>query len=159
MNKVAVALVFAVGCGGGGKQAATPTSGVPAAVTATLQREAAGAPIEGVEQETEDGIAVFEGHWHKDGKLVEATVKPDGTLVEREEEIEAADVPEAARTAAQAQLGGTQPTKWVRLQDGSFEAEGTVDGKERDVKVDASGKLLGTESDTGDHDGAHEDRD
>jgi hypothetical protein len=35
------------------------------------------APIEGVEQETEDGVAVYEGHWHKDGKLVEATVKSE----------------------------------------------------------------------------------
>jgi len=57
---------------------------VPAAVKATMLKEAAGATIEDVVKETEDGKIVYEAEFEVDGQEIEIEVAPDGTLIERE---------------------------------------------------------------------------
>jgi uncharacterized membrane protein YkoI len=57
---------------------------VPLAVKATMLKEAAGAEIEEVVKETEDGQIVYEAEFEVDGQEVEIEVAPDGTLLERE---------------------------------------------------------------------------
>ncbi|MBN2312326.1 MAG: PepSY-like domain-containing protein [Sedimentisphaerales bacterium] len=57
---------------------------VPAAVKATMLKEAAGAVIEEVVKETENGKVVYEAEFEADGQEVEIEVSPDGTLLERE---------------------------------------------------------------------------
>lgn len=57
---------------------------VPATVKATILKEAAGAEIEEVVKETEDGKVVYEAEFEVDGQEVEIEVSPDGTLLERE---------------------------------------------------------------------------
>jgi uncharacterized membrane protein YkoI len=59
---------------------------VPAAVKATILKEAAGAEIEEVDKETEDGQTVYEAEFEADGKEIEIEVATDGTLLERETE-------------------------------------------------------------------------
>ena len=59
---------------------------VPAAVKATILKEAAGAEIEEVVKETEDGQTVYEAEFKADGKDIEIEVATDGTLLERETE-------------------------------------------------------------------------
>jgi uncharacterized membrane protein YkoI len=57
---------------------------VPEAVKATILKEAAGAEIEEVVKETEDGRIVYEAEFEADGKEIEIEVAEDGTLLERE---------------------------------------------------------------------------
>ena len=57
---------------------------VPAAVKATILREAAGNEIEEIEVETEDGKTVYEAEWHEGGKEIEIEVAEDGTLLKKE---------------------------------------------------------------------------
>jgi uncharacterized membrane protein YkoI len=57
---------------------------VPAAVKATILKEAAGAEIEEVVKETEDGQTVYEAEFEADGKEIEIEAAADGTLLERE---------------------------------------------------------------------------
>ena len=59
---------------------------VPAAVKATILKEAAGAEIEEVVKETEDGQTIYEAEFEADGKEIEIEVATDGTLLERETE-------------------------------------------------------------------------
>jgi len=55
---------------------------VPAAVLATMQKSAAGAKLAEFERETEKGKTVYTATFDgKDGKEMEVTVNPDGTLV------------------------------------------------------------------------------
>jgi hypothetical protein len=60
---------------------------LPAAVKATILKEANGATIKEIEREKgKDGKIVYEAEWIENGKEVEITVAEDGTLLEREEE-------------------------------------------------------------------------
>ena len=57
---------------------------VPEVVKATMLKEAAGAEIEEVVKETEDGQVVYEAEFEVDGQEIEIEVATDGTLLERE---------------------------------------------------------------------------
>ena len=57
---------------------------VPAAVKATILKEADGAEIEKVEREIEDGKVVYEAEFMVDGQEIEIEVAEDGTLLSRE---------------------------------------------------------------------------
>ena len=59
---------------------------VPAAVKATILKEAAGHQIEEIERETRGGQAVYEAEWKTGGKEIEIKVAPDGTLLAKEVE-------------------------------------------------------------------------
>jgi len=59
---------------------------VPAAVKATILKEAAGHKIEEIERETRGGRTVYEAEWKADGKEIEIKVAPDGTLLKKEVE-------------------------------------------------------------------------
>lgn len=64
---------------------------VPAAVKATIEKEAAGAEIREVEMETEDGVTVYEAEVIIDGQEVDLKVAADGTLLGKEGEDEDED--------------------------------------------------------------------
>jgi len=57
---------------------------VPAAVKATILKEAAGAEVEEVAKETEGGQIIYEAEFEVDGKEIEIEVAENGTLLERE---------------------------------------------------------------------------
>ncbi len=57
---------------------------VPAAVKATILKEAGNNAITEIEKETKDGKVVYEAEWKVDGKEVEIKVAEDGTLLGKE---------------------------------------------------------------------------
>jgi uncharacterized membrane protein YkoI len=59
---------------------------VPAAVKATILREAKGAAIKEIEKETKNGKTVYEAEFVVGGKEIEIKVSADGTLLKREVE-------------------------------------------------------------------------
>ena len=77
---------------GWGPQAAEPVTErdvtidqVPAAVKATILKEAGDNTITEIEEETKDGVTVYEAEWlNADGKEVEIKVAADGTLLKTE---------------------------------------------------------------------------
>jgi|GEM_PF-487549 len=64
---------------------------LPAAVKATILREAAGAPIREIERETEHGRTIYEAEVIIDGKEIEIEVAPDGTLLSKKADDEEED--------------------------------------------------------------------
>jgi len=61
---------------------------VPAAVKATILKEAGGAKIREIEKETKGDRTIYEAEFVKDGKEIEIKVAPDGTLLKRKVERE-----------------------------------------------------------------------
>jgi uncharacterized membrane protein YkoI len=64
---------------------------VPAAVKATILKEAGDHKITEIEKETRDGKTIYEAEWIADGKEVEIKVAEDGTLLGKETEDDADD--------------------------------------------------------------------
>jgi len=133
---------------------------VPAAVKATILKEAEGGKVGDVEREVKGDKTVYEADVEKDGKEFELKVAEDGTLIARkaegkekegdeekgkEEEIPADKVPAKAREALQKQAGDAKITKYTcEKEDGmeTFEAEWTVNGLARSAEVTADGTLV-----------------
>jgi len=59
---------------------------VPAAVKATILKEAGDHKITEIEKETKDGKTIYEAEWIADGKEIEIKVAEDGTLLSKETE-------------------------------------------------------------------------
>ncbi len=64
---------------------------LPAAVKATILKEAAGAPIREIERETEHGRTIYEAEVIIDGREIEIEVAPDGTLLSKKADDEEED--------------------------------------------------------------------
>jgi hypothetical protein len=143
MKTIMLAVLLA-GCGGKSTttQASSPLTGVPGPAAAALQREAGSATIESIDHETEGGAEMYEGKWTVGGLSHEVTVKADGTVVDREDEVAADQVPEPVRVSATAALPGAQKVVFVKHMSGNYEAEAVVDGKDREVELSADGKVL-----------------
>lgn len=61
---------------------------VPAAVKATIQKEAAGAEIKEIEKETEDGKTIYSAEVLIKGQIVDLKIAPDGKFLGKKVETE-----------------------------------------------------------------------
>ena len=138
---------------------------LPPRVKEAVQKLVGTDPIEEIEKEREHGIVVYEVEWTVNGKGREAEFTADGDLLELEEEVNADEVPAAVKQAAAKALGKTLAVKFERKTIILYEAEAKVDGKEREVLVFPTGKLVphekhGEHEEHGDdHDDDHDDDD
>lgn len=134
----------------------------PAAVQKTLQREAAGAAINEVVKETEDGKTTYEAKVKIDGQEYEIKVAADGTLIEKrlededeEVHIKIGDAPAAVQKTLMREAAGVKIEKVDKLsRDGRtlYEADAKIDGKIYEMIVTAEGLLLSKELDEDDDD-------
>ena len=134
---------------------------VPAAVKATILKEAAGAKIREIERETKDGKTVYEAEFLVDGKEVEVKIAPDGTLLGRHPEEQGDDddddeedgeddltidqVPEPARGALLRLAGGEKIIEAEREREHGvivYEAAWMANGTEHGAAVTADGTLI-----------------
>lgn len=131
---------------------------VPAAVKATILREAAGGEIKEIERETEGGKTVYEAKYVRDGRTAEIMVTPAGRLVaeggeeqeskaeEQEREVTEAEVPAPALAALKKLAGGAKITEFAEeIEHGSTFYEGswkTAAGTNVDALVTSAGDLV-----------------
>ncbi len=131
---------------------------VPAAVKATILKEAAGGEIKEIEIETEGGQTFYEAEFVRDGKTIEIKVAPDGTLLEKEEEkqkskseeqeraVTEAEVPAPALAALKKLAGGAKISEFAEeIEHGSTFYEGswkTAAGSNVDALVTLAGDLV-----------------
>ncbi|MHC4156112.1 MAG: PepSY domain-containing protein, partial [Planctomycetota bacterium] len=80
-------------------------SEVPEAVGATIERETQGFEIDEVEQDKDDGRIVYEVDAENDDREIKLKVAEDGTLLEKEEELDTKDLPAAIQNAVKKMLG------------------------------------------------------
>ena len=125
---------------------------LPAAVKATILKEAAGGKITEIEREIKNGETVYEAEFLLDGKEIELTVAANGTLLGRETDDEGDDddltidqVPEPARSALLkladgAKIVGVEREKGHDLP--IFTAEWVKNGNKHEAEVMADGTLL-----------------
>jgi uncharacterized membrane protein YkoI len=138
---------------------------VPAAVKATVLREAAGGEIKEIEVETEGGQTFYEAEFVRAGKIIEIKVAPDGTLLETEEErqkskseeqereVTEAEVPAPALAALKKLAGDAKITEFAEeIEHGSTFYEGswkTAAGSNVDALVTPAGDLVEIEEQVG----------
>lgn len=126
---------------------------VPAAVKATILREAAGAEITEIEREVRNGKTVYEAEFLQGGQAIEIKVAPDGTVLAREvededdneDDITFDQIPAPARMALQQLAGGAKILKAEREKEHGalvYEAEWSVNGASHEAAVTAEGALL-----------------
>ena len=128
---------------------------VPAAVKATILKEAAGAKVTEIERETKNGTTVYEAEFVLNGREIEIKIAPDGTLLGRETEDEDDDdddltidqVPAQARAALRKLAGDAKIVKVERERANGvlvYEAEWVTNGTKHDAAVLDDGTLLET---------------
>jgi len=129
---------------------------VPAAVKATILREAAGAKITEIEKETHDGKTVYEAEFLRGGKEVEIKIAPDGSLLGQKAEHEDDDeddiafdqLPKPAQNALRQLAGGAKILEAEREKEHGvvvYEAEWVANGTKHEAAVLADGTLIETE--------------
>ena len=119
-------------------------SDLPAAVQQAVREHTTGLTVVGLEEETEDGKTLYEVETKKDGKTRDILFDAAGKVVEDEQEVTLASIPEAARVGLQRAAGGGQITKVEAVtKDGVtvYEAEVKKNGKDSEVVVGADGTV------------------
>lgn len=121
---------------------------MPAAVISSFQKNFPEASVRGYDKETEDGITTYE---------VEATVadvkkdiqfNADGTVIEIEESMNTADLPEKVVAAINSKYGNPSILKSEKVTKGSdilYEVTFKVKKKKHEVRLDKDGTILETE--------------
>ncbi|UCG15191.1 MAG: hypothetical protein JSV19_07820 [Phycisphaerales bacterium] len=115
---------------------------LPAKAKDAVQRLVGTNTIKELEKETEHGTVVYGVEWTANGKEWEAEFTADGELLEVEEAVSADEVPAAVRDAAAKALGKAAKVEFERVTITLYEAEATVDGKEREILISPTGKLV-----------------
>ena len=115
---------------------------LPAAVQTAMKEQIKGATIIGASKERENGRLEYEVETRVNNKSRDLTFAENGTLLEVEQEVELASIPEAARAAIQKRVGGGKIRKVESVTRGpqvSYEAAVTRNGRHTEVAVNADG--------------------
>lgn len=115
---------------------------VPEAARAALQQAAGEAPLLKVSREHSHGVTVYEGKWSRDGEIHEAEVTADGALIELEEATTLERVPAAVRAAILKHFGGDATVAVEKKTLVRYEAETMVQGKEQEVTILPTGRIV-----------------
>jgi hypothetical protein len=146
------AVLFA-GAGAGGKEdddsheARTATQEIPTAVLAAVESAVPGATLKSAAREQEVAQEVYEVVLRTAaGKTMEAEILGDGTLLEIEEEVGVGDLPASVAAALEKVAPGGKIDEIERTMKVVYEIEKKIDGKEVEVAISASGKVIKMES-------------
>ena len=129
---------------------------IPEAARQALQRLAGVARIDEIEREKEHGTTVYEAEWSAGGVTYEATVTADGTLLETEETVSLEHVPTAVRAAIAKYFGAIDKVVVEKKTIIVYEAEGEIDGREKELLIFPTGRVHEQEHDDDD---SHDDHD
>ena len=116
---------------------------LPEAVRVALKREPAGVKFGEIYKTMDEGKIYYEIEFEGSGKARTVGFDAKGTMAYQEETVSFAEVPEAARDAAKASLGGVTPcdvTKHTEGYEVSYEIEFKKNGKLQSVTVSSDGK-------------------
>jgi len=136
------------------KEDTVPMAKVPAKVKATLAKYAAEADVKQVEKGEQDDTKVYEFDIEQGTHKFEVTISKKGKYLGQEEDVELSAVPDAAQKGLTTAAGGGKLSGFEKATDAdgkiTYEADLDKDGKKSEVAVDADGKVVSTESGSGD---------
>ncbi len=123
---------------------------VPKAVLEAFEKAYPNAKGVEFEKETFEGKAAYEVEYKENGKEYEVMYSAEGSLVQKEEEIDAKTLPELVSQAVMKAhpKGKIKEAEKVMTPDGTvtgYEVEIKSEGKELELELDSSGKILKTE--------------
>jgi len=120
---------------------------LPPAVQKTVKEQMAGATLRGLSKETEHGKTTYEAELTVDGTHKDITIDGQGKIIEVEQEVQLASIPDAARSAIAAAAGKSgkvlkveSVTEHDKLVAYEAQIQKTPNGKKSEVRVDAAGK-------------------
>ena len=119
---------------------------VPTKALAALGLLATPHPLTEFEREVRGGETYYEGEWMTPAGECEATVATRGALIEQAADIDPADVPQAVRATAAAELGDPVEIEYEQRLFVVYEVEAITgddeDGQERVLLISPTGKVL-----------------
>lgn len=118
---------------------------LPPAVQAAVKEQSKGVTLKGLTKEVAAGATLYEAELEVNGRTKDVTFDETGKIVSVEEEVTLANIPAAARDAIQRFVGQGKLLLVETVAEGEktfYEAHIRKDGKETEVKVDPSGRLL-----------------
>lgn len=119
-------------------------SDLPVAVEKTVQEQSAGATIRNYLTEKEHGVLSYEVEMVVDGHTKDITISKDGTLVEVEEEVAMASLPDEVNAGLTAQAKGAKILKVESVVRGAklvaYSAETLKGTKKGEVQVSTKGE-------------------
>jgi uncharacterized membrane protein YkoI len=137
--------VFLAGAACGIAQAEThvPCNSLPSAVLAQAKTEAGDATIRGCVKDKENGKVIYEVETLKDGRSRDIALNASGSVIEVEQEVTAASLPQAVADAiAKTARGGKVGKIESVTRDGaiaSYETTITSNGQRREVAFNPQG--------------------
>jgi uncharacterized membrane protein YkoI len=121
---------------------------LPAPVQQTVREQSKGATIRGLAQETENGQTNYEVELKVNGHSKDVLIDPTGAVVEIEEQVMLAALPQAVRAAIEQQAGTGKIGVIESITKGgtieAYEAHVRKAGKRMEIKVGPDGQLLHT---------------
>jgi YD repeat-containing protein len=121
-----------------------------------IKRRAGQAELVGVEAITQCGSTVYEAAWMNGDVKHEITVTDAGDVISQEESIGIKRLPEVLHKLAN-KFAGDSKLKLERKMLVIYELEIEIDGQEKELCVDASGRQVNVELGDDDHDDEYDD--
>jgi hypothetical protein len=150
-NLVVSGLVLGAMAVAGAQERKITRSELPAAVAATVDREAKGATIKGFATEREHGQTMYEAETVVNGRTRDIEIAQDGRVTEIEEEVDMVSLPAKVQQALSAKAVGGRITKVESLTKGgklvAYEAAMLKNGRRSEFQVGPSGGALAHEED------------
>ena len=133
----------------------------PAPVQTTIKKAAGSASVAEIEKEDEEGVVIYEAAWKVGDVEHEVMVNEAGHVMAMEATVSGDAVPAAVRQAAMKHLPKGAKAEFESMTVMLYEVIATVDGKEVEMLVDPSGRVVTLEADDDheDHDGEDDDDD
>jgi uncharacterized membrane protein YkoI len=163
-NKSAAALIFSLGlllsANGFAQNSEKPVKmkDLPAAVQATVRQQSIGATRRGLSKEVEGGKTFYEVELRVGGHNKDVLIDPTGAVVAIEEEVAPDSLPEAVKAEFEKHAAGGRVVMVESITENgqivAYEAHIKTGKKSLEVKVAPDGRLIATETDADDEDGA-----
>ncbi|MGH9763517.1 MAG: hypothetical protein ACREDR_42930 [Blastocatellia bacterium] len=117
---------------------------LPPAVQKTVTEQSKGAKLRGLSTEVENGKTEYEAELIVDGHSRDVSMNADGEVIEVEEQVELASLPDVVQTALKKQAGKGRITKVESVnQTGKlvfYEAQVRTGTKHREIRIKPDGQ-------------------
>jgi len=132
---------------------------IAAGARKAIRKIAGDAMMDAVEKQTRDHVVVYEVEWEAEGSKHEVVVTAGGVLVETVRSLAPEAVPEDVSNAVARHLPTGVSVTFERKQTFQYEAEAKIEGKEVELLVSPTGRVLKGDDDGDDDDGDDDDGD